>query len=643
MKSLLILLVVFCSQFVFAKADTTIARIEAIKDLEKKVKHYNFASQTAWETGQYNKTLEYTQLGLNICARNDFPTEEAMLLNNRGIAYDYLGEYSSALTNFFKALKIEEEIDYPNLRAYIYSNIGLIYSNQENAKSALEYHRKSLYIRKKIKDLPGISASLNNIAIVYVMQKNFPEALKNYLECISIDKELGDQRGLSDDYNNIGLCYMEMKLFEKAMNYFLESLKIRETLNNPLGVVECYTNIGTLLYNTGQFARAREYFVLSEGLAKTIHSKESLRFAYENLSKIEDELGNSAKAFDYYKLYILFRDSIDNSEIASAQTALEMQYQFDKEKEANRLLQERKEAQTKIILYSVIGGLILIGFFSILLFKRWKETQSQKKIIEEKNLLVERKNEEIMDSITYAKRIQTAILPSQQLLNDLIPNQFVLYLPKDIVAGDFYWLEHSEDKIFFAVADCTGHGVPGAMMSVVCHNALNRSVKEFGCIQPGEILDKTREIIVKELSKNDHSVSDGMDISLCVLDQKNNTVLWAGANNPLWIYRSESQQIEEWKSNKQPIGVYSNALPFTTHSIQVFQGDRIYLFTDGFADQFGGPNGKKLMRKAFQELLLKSSKASVEAQKQELEQFYENWKGELDQVDDVCVSGIVVG
>lgn len=642
MKSLWLFLILCFSTFSFAEKDTTVIRIEKIKSLKERAKQFDRAAQRAWQSGAYDLTLKYTSLGLKICETNKFPNQEAQLLNDRGIAYDYLGDYPSALKNFFKALRIQEKEDYPNLKAYILSNIGLIYSNQEKTDLALEYHNKSLKIRKKINDLSGVSASLNNIAIVYVLLDNYPAALENYLECIRYDKKVGDQIGLSDDYNNIGLCYMEMKEFDKAEKYFFDALEIRKKLNNPLFIAQCYGNIGVVYYNSGRYIEARDYFKQSIEIGEKIGSKELLKLDYDILVKIETELGNSAEAFANYKLFIAYRDSIDNSENTRLQTELELNYKFEKEKEAEKLIREKKEAQDKIILYSVSIGFFLIIIFSTLLFRRWKQTTSQKKIIEEKNKLVELKNEEILDSITYAKRIQTAILPSKQLFEELLPNHFVSYLPKDIVAGDFYWLEENNGKIFFAVADCTGHGVPGAMMSVVCHNALNRSVREFGLTDPGEILDKTRELIVAELSKSDQSVSDGMDISLCVFDNNSSSIHWAGANNPLWIYRNETKLFEEWKANKQPIGVYDNYIPFTTHTIEVAKNDRIYLFTDGFVDQFGGEKGKKLMKKAFQDYLKETSSLSLIAQKTALENFYINWKGNLDQVDDVCVSCIVI-
>lgn len=301
------------------------------------------------------------------------------------------------------------------------------------------------------------------------------------------------------------------------------------------------------------------------------------------------------------------------------------------------MLQEKKEEKAKLILYTVIAVSLLIFVFSLLLYKRWRVAKQQQQIIKDKNELVELKNQEITDSINYAKRIQTAILPSSDFITSCLPNHFVTYFPKDIVAGDFYWMVEFEHRLFFAVADCTGHGVPGAMMSVVCHNALNRSLRDFRLCIPGEILNKTREIIIEDLSKNDQQVTDGMDISLCVIDREKNEIHWAGANNSIWVYSNETKEIKEWKGDKQPIGHHLKLNPFTTHQIPVDKTNRYYLFTDGFVDQFGGPNGKKLMTKMFKEWIVRSSNLDLSNQQKYLEEHFKEWQGDLAQVDDVCV------
>jgi len=249
---------------------------------------------------------------------------------------------------------------------------------------------------------------------------------------------------------------------------------------------------------------------------------------------------------------------------------------------------------------------------------------------------IERAHKEIRDSINYAKRIQTAILPPERLVKKYLADSFILYKPKDIVAGDFYWLESKGETILFAAADCTGHGVPGAMISVLCHSALNRSVREYGLINPGKILDKTREIVLQEFDKSDDEVMDGMDIALCSL--AGNQLLFAGAQRPLFIIRNK--EIIEIKGSKQPIGVNWNIKPFECNSFELEKGDVIYLFSDGVTDQFGGDSGKKFLISRFKKLLLSVHSESMDKQKQLIDDGFEAWRGYEDQIDDVCVIGV---
>ena len=270
------------------------------------------------------------------------------------------------------------------------------------------------------------------------------------------------------------------------------------------------------------------------------------------------------------------------------------------------------------------------------------------KINKQKNVQLKVFNDEITASINYAKRIQQAILPSKKHLKENLPQSFVFYKPKAIVAGDFYWMpqvsENNDlsDVVLFAAADCTGHGVPGAMVSVVCNNALNQAVKEYGIVQPGLILDKTRELVIDAFSESNESVKDGMDIALISLNKKTLELQYAGANNPIWIKRKGVVEIEIVKANKQPIGSFDNLLPFTNHRIQLNKGDCFYIFSDGYADQFGGGKGKKMKYKPFKSLLNANSHKRMEEQYLTLETHFNVWKGDLEQVDDVCVIGVRV-
>lgn len=296
------------------------------------------------------------------------------------------------------------------------------------------------------------------------------------------------------------------------------------------------------------------------------------------------------------------------------------------------------------MLFIAIGFLILVA---LLILRSFRLKKRDNVTITLQKEIVEEKNREITDSINYAKRIQAAILPPTKLIKKHLPESFVLYLPKDIVAGDFYWLEVKDDKVLFAAADCTGHGVPGAMVSVVCNNGLNRSVREKGLSNPGQILDMTREIVIQEFEKSEEEVKDGMDIGLCALYKageslKANGEDWvlefAGANNPLWIIRNS--EILETKGDKQPIGKFGESTPFKSHNVDVLPGDTIYLCTDGFADQFGGDKGKKLKSSNFKKLLLSIQDLPMAQQKLRIEDAFHEWKGDLEQLDDVCIIGV---
>jgi len=296
-----------------------------------------------------------------------------------------------------------------------------------------------------------------------------------------------------------------------------------------------------------------------------------------------------------------------------------------------------------------LGVVFLLSFTIIFYFRTLVNEYEQ--INKKKTMLLKASNDEIKASINYAKRIQEAILPSITLIKTHLPQSFILYKPKDIVAGDFYWMHYlpqpngwevDGDVVLFAAADCTGHGVPGAMVSVVCNNALNQSVKEFGITQPSLILEKSRDLVIETFAESIENVQDGMDIAICSLNTKTNELTYSGANNPLWIIRKDSIEIEEYKADKYHIGKCDMMKPFTNHSIQLNKGDTFYIFSDGYVDQFGGEKGKKFKSRPFKELLLSINNEPLDKQKERLETHFEEWKGDLEQIDDVCIIGVKV-
>lgn len=265
--------------------------------------------------------------------------------------------------------------------------------------------------------------------------------------------------------------------------------------------------------------------------------------------------------------------------------------------------------------------------------ERTQELNEQKKV-------VEHKNQEILESINYARFIQQALLPLESEIQAVFPESFVYYAPKDIIAGDFYWFEKRNHRTWFAVADCTGHGVPGAMVSVLCINALVQSLSEKPDANTGELLNLVRDKVVQTLTKEARSVKDGMDISIACYDESNHSLEWSGANNPLWIIRQEELLVVD--ADKQPIGQFEYAKPFTSHHIQLEKNDWIILFSDGYADQFGGPKNKKYKYATLKSFLLAQDGKNAIEIKSALKDEFETWKGKEEQTDDVCVMGIQV-
>ena len=290
------------------------------------------------------------------------------------------------------------------------------------------------------------------------------------------------------------------------------------------------------------------------------------------------------------------------------------------------------------------GGLLLLLSFSFYTFRKYiNQRRYTSKLKEEAQIKdrearerLEEKNKEILDSINYAKRIQSAILPSNRAVKAYLKDSFVLYKPKDVIAGDFYWLEYHDNKTYFAAADCTGHGVPGAMISLVCNNALNRSVREYNLTDPGKILDNTKELVIEEFGQSEENVKDGMDIALCCIE--GDKLKYAGAYNPLWLVRDK--KLQKIGADRQPIGSFEYSKPFKSHEIKLKKGDSIYVFSDGFMDQFGGEKGKKYKSLKFQDFILSIQEENMRKQKELLNKEIEDWRGDLEQIDDICIMGV---
>lgn len=591
------------------------------------------------------------------------------IYNNISGSYEKMGKYGDAIELRYEALKLAELKNDISSMLSAYMGIGSCQIKAESYDMALESLDESRRMAAKNNMLIQLLQIDNHRGEAYEKSDNLDSANVIYSRVFKIVKEKNILPAIATLANNLGVVNSKQKKYDESIKYYEESIVAFRKLNQKKSLANSLRNVAANYRRTGNYSKAMQNAKEAYSICQEIGALELEMLSARTYAKAAYSAGEYNTSSKLFLEYIELRDSLQVDDQKKAINQLVAKYENEKKElmienlkvksasdslqnaqtlKQNELIKAQKNTQRNLFITGATGlGLVAVLFILIAINRkktnRKLEDQnikisSQKDEIEEQRLVLEEKNTEIVDSINYAKRIQSAILPPDKLVKSHLDNSFVLYKPKDIVAGDFYWMEPVSNGILFAAADCTGHGVPGAMVSVVCNNALNRSVREHGLSQPGEILDKAREIVIAEFEKSEEEVKDGMDIALCSL--VGTTLKFSGAHNPLWIIRKDAKEVEEIKAHKQPIGKYAEPSPFPTHTLNLNPGDSIYIFSDGYADQFGGQKGKKLKAKNFKELLLSIQTESMDRQHALIDEAFENWKGQFEQLDDVCVIGV---
>lgn len=575
---------------------------------------------------------------------------------NIGAVYFSEGDYPEALKNFLIMLNRAQEIDAKAAMALSHTNISLVYYSLGNYNEALKSSFTALKIKNEMGDSDGVAEIYGTIGSVYNSQGNYQEGLNMLFRAVEMYKKKQNIRFLAYSYNNIGIAYQSMGNYSAALRYNEMSLELKEQIGDKLGVAGSYINLGNIHTKLNHPELAKEYLNKALVLSKETGSRERLKESYKSLTTLDSLQGLWKEAFLNHRLFVSYSDSIDNEETKKKIIQAEMRYEFDEEKSKAKAEQEKKDIlaeeekkRTRLVLVLVSCVLVLVFIFAGFVFRSLSITRKQKETIELKNLetleqkkIIEEKNKDITDSIAYAKHIQTALLREEEHVSAHLPEHFILFLPKDIVSGDFYWAFEKREYWYYAVVDCTGHGVPGAIMSMLGISFLNEIMQSEKLLQPGEILNKLRDRVIHELRQGNESVGnrDGMDISLCRLNLKTLELQWAGANNALNILRNG--ELEEIRADKQPIGYHPHIHPFTNHEFQLKKGDSIIIYSDGYADQFGGSKGKKFTYKRLEKQLIQQKNLPLSAQKEELKKCFLDWKGDHEQVDDICIMGVRV-
>lgn len=613
-----------------------------------------------------DKSLPLYERVLAIRKRTENQNGVASVYKNMANAYYQLHDLESSLKYFFKSsesfLLAGDTVAYLNAQ----KDIASVYRSVGKTREALRIFLEAVPLAKKYNDLVALQLLNTDIGLVYLDLKQSDSALVYFIPAARLAEQFQDPSKMAVSYHNLGVIYQQLNQLDTALACFNHAIENRLLVDDREGLSFDYYNKGQVLIDQDKVKEGIDLCEQSLRLAKQVNSIQGKRFSCGCLSSGYEKLGNYEKALSYYKDLKVYDDSLNYSHKKSELVRQEAQFQYDLKVAADsvRTSQERqlKDAQIKAqqeqlkrqnfqrwILFGGIGVALLLSLF---VYSRLRITRKQKAEIEHQREIVQTKNEEITHSIQYAQRLQSAIIPSDAAMTSALPQSFVIYKPKDIVAGDFYWLESFNDEVLFAVADCTGHGVPGAMVSIVCSNGLDRAVNELGLRDPAKILDATRAYVIDRFAKSESEIKDGMDIALCVLNKTTGELKFAGANNPLYLIKplddevkegsvqNDSHYVYEIKGDKQPIGKYRGNKPFVTHTTTVNKGDGIYIFTDGFADQFGGERGKKYKYKPFKQLVLDNFQLSSAQQKDAITSAFSEWKGSYDQIDDVCVVGL---
>ncbi|MBN2662654.1 MAG: tetratricopeptide repeat protein [Bacteroidales bacterium] len=608
------------------------------KRYEKPREVYSEASKIIHKCEEinYKKGLYYSKLNKIVClflmsehndqilkelyeivdyfSQNDNEIGYVNSLNVTANVLQSYGDFKTALDFCIKAQKKAQILKLEADLADNFSICGLIYSDLFDFETAISNFKQALEIRTKINSETAMASSLNLIARNYALSANYSEALIYYNKALELRKKINDTGGLPWTHIGLASTYEKMNDYVTALNHYEIALNLNKEIGDKRCKLHCYFGIGSIKSVISPSKIAEEYLLDAKKIADELNARPLVYQIFKNLSELYERMLDIPKAFAYFKMYQTNKEEVVNAKLQNQLKNKEIVFAIEKsqrEAEIYRL----KHVELK----SMYGQL-------------------------------QQKNREITDSINYARNIQMALLPSGDYIDQMLPERFILFKPRNIVSGDFYWINKVNDNFIIVAADCTGHGVPGAFMSLLGISFLNEIVNNLKIIKPDLVLNKLREMVISALNKNKNNkeISDGMDISLCLINENSLEMQYAGAFNPLFVFRKIKQNTDieliQIDGDRMPIGLYiKDNEPFLNKTFKLQKSDTIYMFSDGYPDQFGGPLQKKqkFMKKRFKQLLFEIQFEDMNTQKQILENKLVEWmKDENTQTDDITVIGL---
>lgn len=643
-----------------------LVRSKTEKDSEWQAKFYLKIADFLQRQDFLKQSVLYFDSALAITKPSDEKLRSNILMLKGRAHYD-AGDYKTAMDNYIESQRLFEKnewwiVEYGHLLHFI----GSVFKQQNFYDKALDYYEKELALAKKIKNRSLEAEALYLCASMYGTKGDLDKELEYINKALILFKEENNLRMVGLMYGNLSANYSDNKEYKKAIASCEKALEIYKQIGEEENQAAIFRSLGDLYSKLNQPQKALVYLKKAMDAAMKIETKQLLNKSEitQSMAFTYSKLGDYKSAFNLILEHRQLNDSLNNVSNAEYLHSLEKQYDTEKkEKEiallnADKTLQKveldksnaivkQQKTQRNALIFGCILILIIAGISIVAFINKRKTSKLLSKQVGEinyQNAIIKERNKDITDSIQYAKRLQEAVFPEANKLNEYFAESFVLFRPKDIVSGDFYWFEEIDNKTIIVVGDCTGHGVPGAFMSILGHNLLNQIILEDKITSPAKILNLLDKRVTNALNKREskEEYNDGMDMVICVVDKVNSKLEFAGANRPLVIRRGK--ELIELKPNKHAIGGIqdSTCKLFSQQEISVQTNDVLYMFSDGYYDQFGGPRGKKFKYKQLTSSILSMASESLEEQKNILSTTLETWRGNLEQVDDVCVIGVKI-
>jgi serine phosphatase RsbU (regulator of sigma subunit) len=615
-------------------------------------------NKIAWHISYTNLQhgLDYANQSYDLAKKLNYERMYSRICNTRGAVYADKAEVALALNDYIEGLKYAKKYNQLESLAILYNSLGNLYGTTGEVRKAISNYLFSVELLEKSQPGKFPFAVYSNLVGIYTTLNKYDSAM--YYVDLSIDYHTknNDKYGLANNYLSLSELYTAQGNNEKGLDAAIKAADLAKELGDDYTISHASVQLGNAYMLNHKYKEA--FAANSEAIfySKKTGDLPALELATLYKSQIYENTGDFKNSLKYFKEYKIYQDSTLNNENMQQVKNAEAKYENEKKQKEIELLSEKQKVneaegqKKKIYLYAAVAGIVALAVILIVLFRNNRLKQKTNKELEQFNVevnrqkeIVEEKNKEITDSINYARRIQQNILTSDAYFKKYTNDFFILFKPKDIVSGDFYWALNHGDNFLLMTADCTGHGVPGAMMSMMGINFLNEIVNETKISEPADILNQLRSDIIKALNPegSTEETKDGMDCCLCSFDFKNRKLRYSNANNRFYIIRNGRLIISE--TNKMPVGAgHAIHQKFQGHECDLQEEDLVITLTDGYADQFGGPKGKKFKYKPLEQLLESKAHLPLEHVKIALEEAFDQWKGMNEQVDDVCIIGIKI-